>query len=299
MANCFFIDFENVHNAGLSNLNRLSKDDLFFIFYTANAESITLDNISLLNKSCCRYDLIKVPAGSQSLDMHLISYVGYAVGILGNKYYYVVISKDKDYDNIISFWKEKCGISIKRQAGINVSSAKTITTGSNTNSDNQPPIVKKSPAKISSQNDAPNSIVSHPELVQTVDKKSELSIEQNIEELLLNSGYPQSLVQGVNKVISDGIKEERALYSIHCNLKNLTEDFHAVYELIKPLVKKQLKTIASEKCTEAKKDVQQPTLNEKVQKVLKDKGVIRELKRQGVQEDDTVVVGGVEFAFKE
>ena len=35
------------------------------------------------------------------------------------------------------------------------------------------------------------------------------------------------------------------------------------------------------------------------QKVLKDKGVIRELKRQGVQEDDTVVVGGVEFAFKE
>ena len=35
------------------------------------------------------------------------------------------------------------------------------------------------------------------------------------------------------------------------------------------------------------------------QKVLKDKGVIKELKRRGVAEDDTVVVGGVEFSFKE
>ncbi len=35
------------------------------------------------------------------------------------------------------------------------------------------------------------------------------------------------------------------------------------------------------------------------QKVLKDKGVIRELKKRGVAENDAVVVGGVEFEFKE
>ena len=35
------------------------------------------------------------------------------------------------------------------------------------------------------------------------------------------------------------------------------------------------------------------------QKVLKDKGVIKELKRQGVAENDVVVVGGVEFEFRE
>ena len=34
------------------------------------------------------------------------------------------------------------------------------------------------------------------------------------------------------------------------------------------------------------------------QKVLKDKGVIKALRESGVAEDDTVVVGGVEFAFK-
>ena len=35
------------------------------------------------------------------------------------------------------------------------------------------------------------------------------------------------------------------------------------------------------------------------QKVLKDKGVISALRAAGVQEDDTVVIGGVEFSFKE
>ena len=35
------------------------------------------------------------------------------------------------------------------------------------------------------------------------------------------------------------------------------------------------------------------------QKVLKDKGVIRELKKRGVAENDTIVVGDVEFLFKE
>lgn len=35
------------------------------------------------------------------------------------------------------------------------------------------------------------------------------------------------------------------------------------------------------------------------QKVLKDKGVIRELRKRGVAENDTVVVGNVEFLFKE
>ena len=35
------------------------------------------------------------------------------------------------------------------------------------------------------------------------------------------------------------------------------------------------------------------------QKALKDKGVIRELKNRGVAENDVVVVGGVEFEFRE
>jgi hypothetical protein len=136
----------------------------------------------------------------------------------------------------------------------------------------------ESPVKTLPQNDdAQNSIDSQHKLVQNVDEKPASGIDQEIEKLLLNSGYPQSLVQDVNKVISDGIKEEMALSSIHCNLKNLTEDFHAVYELIKPLVKKQLKSIAPEKCAETKNTSNEPTLNEKVQKVLKEKNYSGEI----------------------
>ena len=35
------------------------------------------------------------------------------------------------------------------------------------------------------------------------------------------------------------------------------------------------------------------------QKVLRDKGVVKELKKRGVAENDVIVLGGVEFEFKE
>ena len=130
MSNCYFIDFENVRNSGLSNLKGLDKDDLIFLFYTSDTDTITLNNIDLLNNSECRYELIKVPAGSQSLDRHLISFAGYAIGIHGNKFDYIIVSKDKGYDCIISFWKARCGISAKRQAAVNVNSAKKTPDGS-------------------------------------------------------------------------------------------------------------------------------------------------------------------------
>ena len=274
MSNCFFIDFENVHNSGLSNLKGLCKDDLIFIFYTANTETITLDNISQLNKSGCKYEMIKVPAGSQSLDMHLISFVGYVIGLSGKKYNYVVISKDKDYDNIIGFWKGKCEISIKRQAAINVSSVKAAIPNINASADNQSiPAKEKLPvsAKINNVDTVNNS---QTEKVNKSGEQNELSpsdIEQSVEKLILDSGYPQDLAEKVKKVVSDGIKEEMALSSIHLNIKNITEDFRAIYELIKPLVKKHLKTVAQKKDGAEQNSSGEPSVKEQVQKLLLEK----------------------------
>ena len=39
--------------------------------------------------------------------MHLVSYLGYLLGIHGKDCNYVIISKDKDYDNIVKFWQEE------------------------------------------------------------------------------------------------------------------------------------------------------------------------------------------------
>lgn len=274
MSNCFFIDFENVHNSGLSNLKGLCKDDLIFIFYTANTETITLDNISQLNKSGCKYELIKVPAGSQSLDMHLISFVGYIIGLSGKKCNYVVISKDKDYDNIIGFWKGKCEISIKRQTAINVSSVKASVPNISASADNQS-ISAKEKLPVSVKIDNVKTVSdAQPENVNKPAAQNELpssDIEQSVEKLILNSNYPQDLAEKVKKVVSDGIKEEMALSSIHLNLKNATEDFRAIYELIKPLVKKHLKTVAQKKDGAVQNSSDEPSIKEQVQKLLCEK----------------------------
>ena len=62
-----------------------------------------------------------------------------------------------------------------------------------------------------------------------------------------------------------------ALSSIHFNLKNVTEDFHAIYELIKPLVKKHLKTVAPKKDGAEQNSSGEPSVKEQVQKLLLEK----------------------------
>lgn len=53
------------------------------------------------------YSFHCLPAGKQSLDMHLTAYLGYLLGTNGDKKCkYVIISKDNDYDNVITFLKE-------------------------------------------------------------------------------------------------------------------------------------------------------------------------------------------------
>ncbi len=147
MANCFFIDFENVHNSGLTNLKNLTQNDLLYIFYTTNTDCITLDTISQLKRLGCEYDFIKVPAGPQSLDKHLISFLGYAIGNRGKNYNYVIISKDKGYDNVISFWKSSYGIVIRRQLSINVNTTATNTTAKTSES---AAVAKKSASPVTS-----------------------------------------------------------------------------------------------------------------------------------------------------
>ena len=68
-----------------------------------------------------------------------------------------------------------------------------------------------------------------------------------------------------------------ALSSIYFNLKAVTDDFHAIYELIKPLVKKHLKVVVQEKDDAVKKSPCEPSINEKVQKVLREKKYSREI----------------------
>ncbi len=61
-----------------------------------------------------------------------------------------------------------------------------------------------------------------------------------------------------------------SVHSLKC-LSTQKNDFHAIYELIKPLVKKHLKVVVQEKDDAVKKSPCEPSINEKVQKVLREK----------------------------
>ena len=51
-----------------------------------------------------------MPAKKQSIDMHLVSYLGLLIGKDGKSSNYVIVSKDSDYINIINYWKRENSI---------------------------------------------------------------------------------------------------------------------------------------------------------------------------------------------
>ncbi len=117
MQTYYLVDYENVHNEGMEKIKTLSETDHVYIFYTENAPKISMDTVFTKNG----VDIIgyKTPTGNQSLDKHLVAYLGFLLGKdKEKKCSYVIISKDKDYDSIIKFWKEEGYTKVSRKQEI-------------------------------------------------------------------------------------------------------------------------------------------------------------------------------------
>lgn len=121
----YLIDYENVGGEGLSGCNKLSKTDHIIIFFTKNAKKIDMSEIADHGEAAL--DMIEIPAGKQSADIHIGSYLGYLAGInIGKQCNIVIISKDTDFDNVIKFWKKKVGIKASRSQQIKVLTPKFV-----------------------------------------------------------------------------------------------------------------------------------------------------------------------------
>lgn len=118
MGTCYLIDFENVRENGIYGIKELSGEDIVVIFYTDNAKTCSLDIFSE-NKEV-RIDAIKAPTGNQSLDIHLMSYLGYIIKKYGSEMQYCIVSLDRGYDRIFPFWKDYENVSVTRRAQISV-----------------------------------------------------------------------------------------------------------------------------------------------------------------------------------
>lgn len=115
----YLIDFENVHEDGLTCSRKLTRHDHIHIFSTTNAPKISFEKLASFNYAEQFSHII--PAGKQSLDMHLVSYLGYLIGSNSNiRCKYIIISRDTDYDNVISFFKSIAPLNITRRNAMSV-----------------------------------------------------------------------------------------------------------------------------------------------------------------------------------
>ncbi len=235
METYYLIDFENVHDEGLANIDSLSKNDHVHIFYTNNALKINMDILSKGHDKGIDITIIPIPTGKQSLDMHLVSYLGYLLGNYGKQYAYVIVSKDTDYDNIIKFWQEEGYPNISRKPAIPaaVNLQKKVTQQTST-------AVQTVNSKINAGMD----------YVFTGDDRSELNLF--MQHGLAEMSYLPDDVNRICKYVVAHCNDERMLSGIHNDLTNDFDDYSEVYEDVKTILGK----FASSKSKVAKRESQ-------------------------------------------
>lgn len=113
----YLIDYENVHEDGLEGSSKLTKNDYVNIFTSKNAPYFSVKALAGFNNTHLYFH--EVPASKQSVDMNLATFFGYLVAQndTGNSQY-IIVSKDTDYDNVITFWRNKRFINVIRQEKI-------------------------------------------------------------------------------------------------------------------------------------------------------------------------------------
>lgn len=115
----YLIDYENVGSNGLAGCEKMTSTDHIIIFFTQNARKIDMTEIA--NHGSAELKMIEIPAGKQSADIHIGSYLGYLAGNL--KCSVTIISNDTDFDNVIKFWRKELRIAVSRQQRIQVNTA--------------------------------------------------------------------------------------------------------------------------------------------------------------------------------
>lgn len=113
----WYLDAENIgYKEWLEITGNMGKGDTLGIFYTENAEILTLDTLKELNAKGITVTPVKCFMGkkkSSGLDFQLASVLGYTIAKCGTKCRYRIIARDRDYDAVIAYWDTQ-GADIRR-----------------------------------------------------------------------------------------------------------------------------------------------------------------------------------------
>ena len=205
----YLIDFENVHAEGLTGCQGLAKTDHIVIFFTQNAKNIDMSSIS--NHGSAELEMVEVPSGKQSADMHICSYMSYLAGKHGKNCNVVIVSKDTGYDNLIKFWKEKTGISASRAEQIK----------------------KKAQAKQPVQSASPSSA----KTASSTDTKAKQDpFMQGITQVLINAGLRADVANTIAQVAKEQRHNKHILAEVHNALHERYTNYLNLYAIAKPVV---------------------------------------------------------------
>ena len=220
METYYLVDYENVGTDGVSKCGGLEKTDHLHIFYTENAKRIDLDVIG--NHGKASLETHKVPVKNQSVDMHIVSYLGYLLGKNeGKAISVVIISKDKDYDNVIKFWKgEKTNIS--RKAKIELPQTKSVKTAQ-----------KKDKKKDTT---TPQKKEKKKKLTQSEQK---VQLNSEIQKALSKAGYERAAINNVAKLVGEWFGKDNFKQNVYSKLRQQnSEDYDEIYKEIKSILTK-------------------------------------------------------------
>ena len=212
METYFLVDYENVGSSGLSNCSGLTETDHIILFYTNNANKIDLNFIN--EHGGAELKTIRVPAKSQSIDMHIVSFMGFLIGKnKGKNIRIIVVSKDKDYDNLIEFWKEAETANVSRIQKINLS-------------------VKKDEAKEKTEQTKSQSRNKSKKASAKSNVKNELN--NQIQKIMSENGYATEAINLVAKLVTKQYGKKNFKQFVHNELSKVYSDFEKIYKIIKP-----------------------------------------------------------------
>ncbi|MBR6258510.1 MAG: hypothetical protein IKR23_14240 [Lachnospiraceae bacterium] len=244
----YLIDFENVSIGGLKGADTLGQNDLVFLFSSKNAARLTTATLATFNSTTLKF--VEVPVKKQSLDMHLVSYLGYLIGTTDAEHF-IIISNDHDYDNIMAFWRANGrNVTIERRGSIVPAALNEKPAAGNRNrrqnnrKDNMAAAAADNTKadtpveKTSSDNKRHNNKDVKPRQEKeaapaAADEDKSAAIKE-----ALGKVYDESVCEDVLRIVASHSDEHNPLTSIHNDLRDTYEDpdYLDIYKLIKSVL---------------------------------------------------------------
>ncbi len=101
----YLVDFENVSSAGISGIQKLTKEDKVYIFYTVNASNMSFAaHLNLLSSPAEVVYYNVASGGKNALDFQLASFLGYLI-CQGKDKKFCIISNDRGFEYVKTFWE--------------------------------------------------------------------------------------------------------------------------------------------------------------------------------------------------